>query len=176
MRLLIGRGIKENEIKGQELYSRRITTYLNCIYYKTHDKEEYVDSLKELEGIIGEEVANYYNSQIKEIRQKRILFQNENAYISMLKKDDRKSAERFKRETSLEEIESDMNKQYDIEDEKKIAENVFGSLNLQISINDIDTMTILDDDPIRVAKETCPLFKEKILANQEANYTGKKAV
>ena len=68
---------KENEIKGQELYSRRITTYLNCIYYKTHDKEEYVDSLKELEGIIGEEVANYYNSQIKEIRQKRILFQNE---------------------------------------------------------------------------------------------------
>lgn len=94
----------------------------------------------------------------------------------MLKKDDRKSAERFKRETSLEEIESDMNKQYDIEDEKKIAENVFGSLNLQISINDIDTMTILDDDPIRVAKETCPLFKEKILANQEANYTGKKAV
>lgn len=167
---------KENEIKGQELYSRRITTYLNCIYYKTHDKYEYVDSLKELEGIIGEEVANYYNSQIKEIRQKRILFQNENAYISMLKKDDRKSAERFKRETSLEEIESDMNKQYDIEDEKKIAENVFGSLNLQISINDIDTMTILDDDPIRVAKETCPLFKEKILANQEANYTGKKAV
>lgn len=167
---------KENEIKGQELYTRRITTYLNCIYYKVHNKdEEYVDSLKELEGIIGEEVATYYNDQIKEIRQKRILFQNENAYMDMLKNRDRKSAENFKRETSLEEVEEDMDRQYDIEEEKKIAENVFGSINLQISINDVDTITMLDDNPIRVAKATCPLFKDKILGNQERSYTGKKA-
>lgn len=167
---------KENEIKGQELYTRRITTYLNCIYYKVHNKdEEYVDSLKELEGIIGEEVATYYNDQIKEIRQKRILFQNENAYMDMLKNRDRKSAENFKRETSLEEVEEDMDRQYDIEEEKKIAENVFGSINLQISINDVDTITMLDDNPIRVAKATCLLFKDKILGNQERSYTGKKA-
>lgn len=167
---------KENEIKGHELYVRRITTYLNCIYYKVHNKdEEYVDSLKELEGIIGEEVNTYYNNQIKEIRQKRILFQNENAYMDMLKNRDRKSAESFKRETSLEEVEEDMDRQYDIEDERRIAENIFGSINLQISINDVDTIAMLDDNPIRVAKATCPLFKDKILGNQEGSYTGKKA-
>lgn len=166
---------QEREIQKCDLYERRIVAYLNCMHFELNgDNEKYVESLKKLEEIIGEEVFNYYNNEIKSIRQKRVLYKNEESYIEILRKSNPNALKNFKRETTDEEFEADITRQGDIEAERKIAENVFGSLNLQISLAEVDTMTILDDDPIRVAKVACPKFKDKILEYQERSYSGKK--
>ncbi len=166
---------KQKEMKESESLNKRAVTLLKCVVALSEGKkEDYEVASKEFVGIVNEELLNYYDSNITELRQKRLIFKRESKYLDIVKKE---NVEQYKKKIKdtipAEEIENDSIRQYDIEEERKIASIVFNGYPAEITMESIKNLSLLNKDIVSVAKNVYPEFKDRVLEKQESTTTNK---
>lgn len=153
---------KQQEIQKYSSYRDRASSlFLLISAIENKDKKSLQEGIQNLLGNMKEEIMSSYKSNITILRQKKAVYNRENAYLnSIRKKYPKEYEEKIKTTPTQIELDNLEDKQYNLEKEQKTVNDFIEKGNYKLDASSIINMTLLDEDPFVAAECIYPGLEE----------------
>lgn len=153
---------KQQEIQKYSYYRDRASSlFLLITAIENKDKKSLQEGIRNLLGIIKEEIMSSYKSSITILRQKKAVYNRENVYLNSIKrKYPKEYEEKIRRMPTQIELDNIEDKQYTLEKEQKTVNDFIEKGDYKLDMSSIINTTLLDEDPFVAAECIYPGLEE----------------